>query len=249
MTQCIWRGSGGDCNGQCHEGEVKIAASSWGGIPGESSSTHKCSRGDKALCCKADSYNSLTEGCRWTEGCGGECNKDEESVAYTRDRWGGATVFCNGNHYCCKKGQPIPFRNCHWVGQGDCADNTCAKSEVTLWTDGLGDAYSTCGWWRKKALCCTPNPEAMKEDICDSGYNSCEDDPDLCGDDLEDDSEYRSLSEQGKPKPGMPRDYALKMAKYTLKWMTRSYPTGKEREYLFRRGTGLATMVIKGGYQ
>jgi chitinase len=265
MTDCMWRGSGGDCNGQCHEGEVKITASSWGGTPGESSPTMKCNRGDKAFCCRASSYNSLTEGCRWTDGCSGECNKDEESVAYARNRWGWSTVFCNGNHYCCKKDRPIPFRSCHWVGQGDCADNTCSKSEVTLWTNDQDDSYSACAWWRHKALCCTPNSAALNKEICD--YDACADNPAFCNDEFEDDDllfanwteiddglEYDSehLAEKHRTSyPGLPRRYSLEMAKHTLEWFSRPYPTGIARNwnYLFRPGTGLSTMLLKGSFK
>ena len=45
-----------------------------------------------------------------------------------------------GMEYCCKlNGLPKPLTNCHWVGQGGCADNTCSDTEVTLETDNVGD--------------------------------------------------------------------------------------------------------------
>ena len=267
MTECSWRGSGGDCNGQCHEGEVKVSGSSWGGKPGESSPTKKCSRGAKAFCCKASQYTSLTEGCRWTTKCGAGCDSDEESVANAHDRWGRATAFCDGYDYCCKKDRPLPFKYCHWVGQGDCADNTCAKYEVTLWTDQMGDSrMNSCGWYRKKALCCTPNSDALEEDVCD--YNPCEDDAAMCGDGLEDAPgtastdvarrtyideedglEYGYLDKRAGSRPGMPRAISLDMAKHTLKWLSRPYPTGDQRTKLFRAGTGLSTVILKGGYE
>lgn len=65
MVNCMWRGSGGDCNGRCHEGEVTITQSSWGGLPGESSETKKCRRGKKAFCCQANQFDDLTDTCRW----------------------------------------------------------------------------------------------------------------------------------------------------------------------------------------
>lgn len=266
MTECTWRGSGGDCNGQCHEGEVKVTSSSWGGTPGESSPTKKCRRGDKAFCCKASQYDSLTESCRWTNHCGDDCNSDEESVAYAYDHNGWATVFCHGFHYCCKKDRPIPLQNCHWVGKGDCADNTCAKSEVTLWTNDRGDTYSGCSWYRKKALCCTPNPDALEEDVCD--YDPCVDDPDMCGDGLgdapgtetaklvkrtyineEDGLEYEYLEKRSRPKPGLPRTLSLRMLTRKLIWYSRPYPTGDNRKALFRAGNGLASVALKGGYE
>jgi chitinase len=269
MTDCMWRGSGGDCNGQCHEGEVKVSGSSWGGVPGESSANKKCGRGGKAFCCKAAQYDSLTEGCRWTDHCGDGCNSDENDVAYAWDRWGWATVFCYGYHYCCKKDRPVPLQNCHWVGQGDCADNTCSASEVTLWTNDRGDKYTSCAWWRKKALCCTPNADALEEDLCD--YDPCGDDPDLCGDGLadapgtastaaaefvrrtyineEDGLEYEYLAKRVGARPGLPRQIDLRMAAKTLTWFSRPYPTGDRRSYLFRSGTGLASMWLKGGFE
>jgi chitinase len=266
MTECSWRGSGGDCNGQCHEGEVKVSSSSYGGHPGESSETKKCNRGDKAFCCKTTQYASLTEGCRWTDKCGNECNSDEESVAYAYDHWGWGTVFCHGNHYCCKKDRPIPFKNCHWVGKGDCADNTCSKSEVTLWTNDRGDTYGGCSWGRKKALCCTPNADALEEHLCD--FDPCKDDPDFCDDgggeevdiaaarlarrtyiDPEDGLEYSYLEKRGSARPGMPRKSELVTKAGKLIWNSRPYPTGDKRDKLFRVSKGLAAMTLRGGFR
>lgn len=42
--------------------------------------------------------------------------------------------------YCCKA-KIKPFDNCHWVGQGDCAENTCDNKETTLATDVNGNNY------------------------------------------------------------------------------------------------------------
>lgn len=67
LKNCQWRGSGGDCNGQCHAGEVNIAGSSWGGTPGESG-TNRCGRGGKAFCCQMGLFDDLTDGCYWTSG-------------------------------------------------------------------------------------------------------------------------------------------------------------------------------------
>lgn len=75
---------------------------------------------------------------------GSTCKDDEESVAYQWDRTGWGTTFKHGNHYCCPKSEPIPLKNCHWVGKGDCADNTCNAEEVTLATDNMGDAFTGC---------------------------------------------------------------------------------------------------------
>ena len=55
---------------------------------------------------------------------------------------GKCTVFKKGMHYCCKT-RETPFKNCHYVGQGDCADKTCYDSEVTLKTDDQGDTLTS----------------------------------------------------------------------------------------------------------
>lgn len=90
---------------------------------------------DSSLCDTSSSRSTYS---------GSTCTDDEESVTYqwSRSKWG--TVFKHGNHYCCPKSQPIPLQNCHWVGKGDCADNTCNAEEVTLTTDNQGDTYYGC---------------------------------------------------------------------------------------------------------
>ncbi|KAK1752214.1 hypothetical protein QBC47DRAFT_433206 [Echria macrotheca] len=79
--KCMWRGSGGDCNGQCHPGEATIALSSWGGkgagFDGESG-TGQCNRGAKALCCEAGDWKNIVGACRWT-GCGDDCDGSKET--------------------------------------------------------------------------------------------------------------------------------------------------------------------------
>jgi hypothetical protein len=65
VTTCTWRGSGGDCNGQCHPGEVQVRGSSWGGGPG-TGGVGRCSRGIKAFCCQSLEYSLDTYGCRWS---------------------------------------------------------------------------------------------------------------------------------------------------------------------------------------
>lgn len=76
------------------------------------------------------------------------------------------SVFKYMSRYCCKTSEP-PLKNCHWVGQGDCADNTCSALEVTLRIDQLGDNRFGCLWSRKKALCCTPNGDVFDTPTCD----------------------------------------------------------------------------------
>ncbi|WYZ36356.1 hypothetical protein EsH8_XIII_000008 [Colletotrichum jinshuiense] len=65
--KCMWRGNGGDCNGQCHEGEVTLYKSGNGGSPVESgANNNQCSRGYKYFCCSMDSYDELTDQCYWS---------------------------------------------------------------------------------------------------------------------------------------------------------------------------------------
>lgn len=120
------------------------------------------------------------------------------------------------SRYCCKTAEP-PLQNCHWVGQGDCADNTCSAVEVTLRTDQQGDSCLGCLWSRRRALCCTPNGNVFDTPTCnkqlceyeDSGF-SCGDDPygddysdeDQCEEGFCDESAARSLLEpRGKLRP------------------------------------------------
>ncbi|KAL3429986.1 hypothetical protein BDV09DRAFT_31381 [Aspergillus tetrazonus] len=167
LTNCLWRGSSSsDCNGQCHAGEVKISSSSWGGTPGESG-TGRCGRGSKAFCCEMGSLSTLLESCYWTSGNGKRCDDGDEEIAHKWDGNSWSTVASHGSSYCCPKADKMPLENCHWVGKGDCADNTCSATEVTLLTDNRGDSYSGCIWGRKKALCCTPNTDVLKKQDCD----------------------------------------------------------------------------------
>ena len=82
-------------------------------------------------------------------------------------------------HYCCKYNR-APLLNCHWVGQGDCADNTCNDHEVVLARDQQGDSWVGCFWGRKRVLCCTPDPD-LSEFYCDASV--CPKNSDLCSKD------------------------------------------------------------------
>nr|QDJ94336.1 chitinase chiC3 [Cordyceps cicadae] len=274
LGDCTWRGSGGDCNGQCHEGEVKLQDSSWGGWPGESSGKKRCSRGNKAFCCKADKYDKLTDGCSWTT-FNGRCKSDETKVTYQFDERDG-----KGEKYCCKSDKPIPVSNCHWVGKGDCAQNTCAKTEINFKTSSRGGNFDSCNWWRLKSLCCTPNSDALIDEYkCDD--NPC-DEEGFCEDDLGDvvsgwskrsvegesdvgqrhhhqDHDYQDeyefdwheLAERAgssKARPGLPRKQVLKLVLQNLVWNSRPYATGDKRDWLFRFAGGLAEMSLKGAF-
>ncbi|CCF31745.1 mutanase [Colletotrichum higginsianum] len=160
---CTWRGSGGDCNGQCHEGEVTLFESNKGGSPGESGDG-QCSRGKKVFCCNLKTFESLTSQCRWSP-CGSGCDADELVVAsaYALKEYC-SNDFLNkkvGQKYCCKTEKP-PLDNCHWVGQGDCEDNNCNNKEVALRTNPSGANSNECFWSRKKSLCCTPNDNIIE---------------------------------------------------------------------------------------
>lgn len=99
-------------------------------------------------------------------------------------------MFKYMSRYCCKTSEP-PLKNCHWVGQGDCADNTCSAVEVTLRTDQLGDNRFGCLWSRKKALCCTPNGDVFdtptcSKPLCEYGGSGFRCDADPYADDFSD---------------------------------------------------------------
>lgn len=74
---------------------------------------------------------------------GETCDDDELDIAYAANLSDDCTIRKHGMHYCCKTSDP-PFKDCHWVGKGDCADNTCAAEEITLKTDDQGDSILGC---------------------------------------------------------------------------------------------------------
>nr|KAI0406599.1 hypothetical protein F4802DRAFT_556676 [Xylaria palmicola] len=188
LTECLWRGGSGgtnagrDCNGRCHSGEVMVDQANYGGCPHESDESKKsdcwhegqhCTRGKKALCCQVGLFSDILDGCSWTKSVGSTCDDDEQRIAYSWDRNGWGTVFKHGNEYCCPKSKPAPLKDCHWVGKGDCADNTCAKNEITLDSSVYGDSYTGCSWGRMKSLCCDLNDDVVQTLTCD--YDICKD--------------------------------------------------------------------------
>ncbi|KAH9999574.1 hypothetical protein F4779DRAFT_635983 [Xylariaceae sp. FL0662B] len=190
---CIWRGNPSECNGQCHPGEVNLFGSSWGGYPTEGNEK-KCTRGGKKFCCSFDDLPNYTKDCAWTK-CGSSCGSDEQEIAKTWSLNGDwCPLFSSGMRYCCKGKMRDSLQNCHWVGKGDCADNTCSDTEVTLETDPAGDGSFSCNWGRKKSLCCTPSPDLSEfvcdNDICDSFPDACS--PDEFESDADDDPEGTS---------------------------------------------------------
>ncbi|KAI1840789.1 hypothetical protein JX266_012996 [Neoarthrinium moseri] len=203
LKNCQWRGGNGgtnagrDCNGQCHAGEVLLDQSDYGGSPGESSDTAKCTRGKKAFCCEMGIFTDLLSDCSWTDGNGNTCGSDQQKLAYMWNHNGWATTFSHGSEYCCPKDQPAPLLDCRWVGTGDCADNTCGGSEITLLTDDQGDSWAGCSWYRKKSLCCTVNPEAIETMSCD--YDLCSEEGYDCDDEVgpvEDDDDSAIVSKR-----------------------------------------------------
>ncbi|KAF2130126.1 glycoside hydrolase family 18 protein, partial [Dothidotthia symphoricarpi CBS 119687] len=265
--KCTWRGGGGgsgggDCNGQCHANEVKIGGSSWGGSPGESG-TGRCSRGGKALCCTVE-LEAVTSGCYWTTGCDNKaCQSDEDSVAHAFNINDDLVSRASdvGQNYCCKKSKKA-FDTCNWIGKGDCAQNTCDRGEVTLTTDYYGDSDISCNWWRKKALCCTANQDALNDPICDADL--CDGNEDQCDDPESDDTSLRKRSlfgsaplgsyllEKRAVRPGAAKNRLLDLSRYAaglavqpLSLTSAPYPSGFGKLF---QGGGLSTLPIKGGY-
>ncbi|KAK5993960.1 hypothetical protein PT974_07398 [Cladobotryum mycophilum] len=166
---CTWRGGGSDCNGQCHKGEVTLFESKKGGRPESESRTKECTRGNKVFCCTDERFTDLTSTCSWTK-CGVKSCKDGEvSVAYAENLGGRCDSWSGyGMNFCCNSNAK-PLDNCHWVGRGDCADNTCNNKETVLAVDTYGDNYGgkACNWGRKPTLCCTPNLDVLAPATCE----------------------------------------------------------------------------------
>ncbi|KAK1771446.1 glycosyl hydrolases family 18-domain-containing protein [Phialemonium atrogriseum] len=202
--KCMWRGDGLDCNGQCHDGEATLYKSKNGGAFSskgtvELQDLRPCNRGEKAFCCMQNNFAQLTNGCYWSD-CGDKCKYGELDIASTIDLDGKCNSKHNGRHYCCK-GIDKPLTNCHWVGQGDCADNTCNAKEVTLARDSIGDnKWNACLWRRKKDLCCTVNTQVTEykcaRQTCDyDGDFRCDIDPEA------DDESLDETDENGNDLP------------------------------------------------
>lgn len=85
---------------------------------------------------------------------GKSCDIAYYEAAHKWEGDGWSTVFSHGSSYCCPATSQRPLSNCHWVGKGDCADNTCSASEVTLLVDNRGDSYSGCNCEEAFSLLC-----------------------------------------------------------------------------------------------
>ncbi|PMB70234.1 hypothetical protein BM221_004885 [Beauveria bassiana] len=114
----------------------------------ESGDNKKCKRGLKTFCCGARRFIKEDGTCRWTE-----CDESElAKVTQYEDKdkgIKGCNWYKDSQRYCCKKGHNdvTAFEYCNWVGQGDCAENRCSGSEVTVHTSSVGEN----GW--KACLC------------------------------------------------------------------------------------------------
>ncbi len=140
VTDCAWRGGGLDCNGQCHEGEVQLWASSWGGGPGNQ--VDKCFRGTKAFCCKSLEYSLATYGCHWS-GCWSSCNSQTEDVVLSKTVAGLCLPGMHSSNLCCPK--PAALKTCQWRGTWpDCSDAKCNDDEVTVEVNPLGASSFNC---------------------------------------------------------------------------------------------------------
>ncbi|KAK5658413.1 hypothetical protein OQA88_2390 [Cercophora sp. LCS_1] len=189
---CTWRGSGKDCNGQCHAGEATVALSKWGGKghgwSGESG-TGSCNRGDKAFCCTANDWAATTKGCRWTD-CNGSCYANEVERA--------AVVECSWNRkkkYCCQEDSAL--YDCVWRGSNpDCADAKCNLGEVAIINSQNGDnGWKGCLWSRKKTNCCKVRKPPGAKLECNK--TTCDDDPLVCAADEDKYGNYKR-SEDGE---------------------------------------------------
>ncbi|TID06701.1 hypothetical protein CH35J_001567 [Colletotrichum higginsianum] len=140
--ECIWRGTGPNCNGAGEEGEVVLFKSGNGGGPTESDQS-QCSTGYKYFTCPLPGWDQMMAECRWTE-CQGQCRADEAQVATNNEMYG----RCPHPHLaryvklCCRLGKlKKPLTSCHWVGYDRCDDNTCHPDEVTAARSEVGYGY------------------------------------------------------------------------------------------------------------
>ncbi|RWA12800.1 hypothetical protein EKO27_g2300 [Xylaria grammica] len=241
-SSCIWRGGGGDCNGQCHPGEATLFGSSWGGWPTESNQ-RKCSRGYKVFCCDAGDWKDIMSSCYWSE-CGHDCKGNEDEVSTTVK---GCSIIKGRKKYCCAR--PAPLYDCRWVGSyPDCPNAKCAPDEVAIELSTYGNSWvSRCSWGRQLTDCCKvrslpPRPLICQENLCDI-------DPGLCA--ISDDDAFgsspfgkRSQPEQTSPieRRGGKRPfwYHLVGLAAASKMYSRAYPS---RGALFATAAGLRDVI------
>ncbi|OAA37536.1 symbiotic chitinase [Beauveria brongniartii RCEF 3172] len=257
---CVWRGrpdSIGDCNGQCQQGEMTVFESKRGGKSelgdkeDESGENKKCKRGLKTFCCGARRFSKEDGTCRWTE-CNEKCSSDERELAkvtqYEDKDKGikGCNWYKDSQRYCCKKGHNdvTAFEYCNWVGQGDCGENRCSGSEVTVHTSSVGEnGWKACLWNRKKSLCCSPNPKfdmQSSSTMC-SDISSCGDDFEFCDrPDVEEVPDDEGDDSQLARAAGV-TDLGIYTSTHFLG------PRGASRTYLFKVAETLPGLVEKLG--
>ncbi|KAH8423771.1 uncharacterized protein LDX57_001529 [Aspergillus melleus] len=170
LDDCFWSGSATGCHGQCFTGTVQLAKSTWDESTAIENVKSSCEAGSKALCCPLQLYRKMFTECYSTPGFGYPCTHDYVSVAHFWNPWipwkKGRPVYDPGEDLCCPMSFPLPFINCHWVGDGDCVDANCAASEVSLGTNPVGGDGESCIDARFKSLCCTPNLAVLDRMVC-----------------------------------------------------------------------------------
>lgn len=191
--KCTWRGSGndggiwGDCNGQCHSGESRVATSKWGGGPEKDreSDPYVCARGRKVFCCEAGDYKNVVSGCRWTPCLGpNDCDPNTEVEVASKK---GACPMSAVPKYCCPR--QTALHDCRWRGSApECTDANCLLkdgdkdvNEVQVDRQSGGDSWNHCSWGREKALCCQVSKPLPKPLTCP--LTTCDYDPSQCLDD------------------------------------------------------------------
>lgn len=80
----------------------------------------KCRSGQQVLCCTANRYNVLIDGCQLGD-CGGPCPPGLHEVAQQTSRGACGKKGGGMKPMCCKK----KLESCHWVGQQDCDQSNC----------------------------------------------------------------------------------------------------------------------------
>ncbi|KAM3519834.1 hypothetical protein MY4038_009654 [Beauveria bassiana] len=280
---CVWRGRPdliGDCNGQCQEGEMTVFESKRGGKSelgdkeDERGDNKKCKRGLKTFCCGARRFIKEDGTCRWTE-CNEKCSSDERELAkvtqYEDKDKGikGCNWYKDSQRYCCKKGHNdvTAFEYCNWVGQGDCAENRCSGSEVTVHTSSVGEnGWKAClckrypkqqSWWahfanhtccrnqgnRKKSLCCSPNPKFDMQSsatMC-SDISSCGDNFEFC-----DKPDVEEVPDDEDDDSRLARAAVITdLSTYTSTHLLA--PRGGSRKYVFQVAETLPHLVTKLG--
>ncbi|BCR84335.1 uncharacterized protein ACHE_11737S [Aspergillus chevalieri] len=140
---CTWRGSGGDCNGQCHAGESTLFKSSCG---------TDCKTGEKELartrdgcnlihphsryCCPSD---TLLHDCTWRGSlpdCPDAKCKDDE-VAILNNGYADGWMRCSWGRKktnCCKVSKPPPPQISCKITSCNIIDNLCDDSLDTVGT-------------------------------------------------------------------------------------------------------------------